>query len=574
MNVVLYARVSSERQAEKDLPIAGQLKELRNYARKRGWEIHQEFVDQAESARTANRPAFQEMIALARRKQKAFEAILVWKLSRFARNREDSILYKSLLRKHGVSVISINEQVNDSPSGRLLEGVIEVVDEFYSTNLAQDTIRGMKENASRGFHNGGTVAVGYVGRKAADNGNSRTKLDLDPTHAPTVHRIFRMCDREMLGAKQIIMTLNREGIKTRSGRPWTKNQVYYILKNETYTGTLVWNKMNKQNGSPRPNDPSNIVRIENDHPAIVDRETFERVQKLLEQRSPKITPPRTVGSRYLLSGLLRCGRCGASMIGIPAKSGRYHYYTCQSYFRQGKEACPGVSMRTTRLEQFVVERIRHNVLTEANLAELVRIVAEEFDQAKNGYNEQEAALDAQIDGLRRRLHRLYDALETGSLSTNDLAPRIKELKSQIDDIEGRKATLAAQMKRSPVPRLTRAEVGVQVRDLHALLSKGSIIEQRGFLRTFVKRVEVKPPHVTIEYTIPLPDKPGRGGGNEVLTFDKTGSRKVPELEHSNAVTERCPNVPDLELSKRARLRSGSGFCTSPRTSAISLPTPT
>src|SRR5215471_21440694 len=138
MNVVSYARVSSERQAEKDLSIAAQLKALRKYALERDWEIRSEFVDEAESARSANRPAFKEMIALARQKQKGFDAILVWKLSRFARNREDSIIYKSLLRKHGISVISINEQVDETPAGKLLEGMIEVIDEFYSINLAQE----------------------------------------------------------------------------------------------------------------------------------------------------------------------------------------------------------------------------------------------------------------------------------------------------------------------------------------------------------------------------------------------------------------------------------------------------
>jgi site-specific DNA recombinase len=118
MNVVLYARVSSERQAEKDLSIPAQLKALRVYALKRSWNIAEEFIDEAESARTANRPAFQKMISLAKKKPLPFKGILVWKLSRFARNREDSILYKSLLRRRGVQVISINEQFDESPTGR------------------------------------------------------------------------------------------------------------------------------------------------------------------------------------------------------------------------------------------------------------------------------------------------------------------------------------------------------------------------------------------------------------------------------------------------------------------------
>jgi len=165
MNIVLYARVSSERQAEKDLSISAQLKAMRKYAYEHNFDVYKEFIDEAESARTANRPSFQKMIALAKQKPKLYDAILVWKLSRFARNREDSIIYKALLRRRGISVISINEKLDDSPSGKMLEGIIEVMDEFYSANLAQDTMRGLKENASRGFRNGGVPPMRYKTKK-------------------------------------------------------------------------------------------------------------------------------------------------------------------------------------------------------------------------------------------------------------------------------------------------------------------------------------------------------------------------------------------------------------------------
>ena len=140
MRVAIYARVSSERQAEKDLSIPAQIKALKRYAFKQKWDVVGEYVDEAESARSANRPAFKEMIAAAKDNTKPFDAILVWKLSRFARNREDSVIYKSLLRRRQISVISMNEQVDESPAGSLLEGIIEIIDKFYSANLSQDTL--------------------------------------------------------------------------------------------------------------------------------------------------------------------------------------------------------------------------------------------------------------------------------------------------------------------------------------------------------------------------------------------------------------------------------------------------
>ena len=151
----IYARVSSDRQ-DTDLSLGAQIRALKEYATRNGYEIEREFVDEAESGRTAARPAFREMITLARSKHPPFNVVLVWKLNRFARNREDSIIFKSLLRKQGVQVISINEPLEDTPAGRLLEGIIEVIDEFYSSNMAQDVTRGMRENARRGYFSGGS----------------------------------------------------------------------------------------------------------------------------------------------------------------------------------------------------------------------------------------------------------------------------------------------------------------------------------------------------------------------------------------------------------------------------------
>ena len=160
MKVALYARVSSDKQ-DTDLSISSQLRALREYAEKQGYQVVREFVDEVESGRTISRPAFRDMISLAKRPDRTFEAILVWKYARFARNREDSIVYKTLLRKNGVQVISINEPFEDTPTGRLLEAIIESLDEFYSDNLGEEVTRGMRESASRGFYLSAKPPYGY-----------------------------------------------------------------------------------------------------------------------------------------------------------------------------------------------------------------------------------------------------------------------------------------------------------------------------------------------------------------------------------------------------------------------------
>jgi site-specific DNA recombinase len=213
--VAVYARVSSDRQ-DVDLSISAQLKALREYAARNGQVVIKEFVDEAESGRSTARPAFREMISLARMKHPPFQLILVWKLSRFARNREDSIIYKSLLRKQGIQIVSINEPIEDTPTGRLMEGIIEVIDEFYSSNLAQDVIRGLRENASRGFFNGSRPPFGYLRKKVKDGDKSRNTLDLDPDQSPIDQRIFRECS-EGKGLKEIAKGLNKDGIPAPNG---------------------------------------------------------------------------------------------------------------------------------------------------------------------------------------------------------------------------------------------------------------------------------------------------------------------------------------------------------------------
>ena len=158
-----------------------------------------------------------------------------------ARSREDSIIYKSLLRKQGIQVISINEPVEDTPAGRLFEGIIEVIDEFYSSNLVQDVTRGMRNNATRGYFGGGKPPYGYTISKVRDGGTMRSTLTPDSIMAPVVQWIFED-NLSGKGLKEIAKRLNGDGVTTRSGKRWTTNAVHSILTNEASIGSLVWGR--------------------------------------------------------------------------------------------------------------------------------------------------------------------------------------------------------------------------------------------------------------------------------------------------------------------------------------------
>ena len=181
----LYARVSSDRQ-DVDLSVAAQLRALRDFAERNGYVVAREFIDEAESGRTSDRPQFRKMLDEASGADAPFQEILVWKFSRFTRKREHTVALKSMLRRRGIRVTSITEHADDTPTGKLMEAIIESVDEFYSENLAQEVTRGMREAASRGFFLASKAPYGYNRIKVQDGAKERPTLEIDPDTAPIV----------------------------------------------------------------------------------------------------------------------------------------------------------------------------------------------------------------------------------------------------------------------------------------------------------------------------------------------------------------------------------------------------
>ena len=312
IRAALYARVSSDRQ-DVDLSVSAQLRALHDFAERNGYVVAREYVDEAESGRVADRPEFRKMLDEAQRIDAPFLEILVWKFSRFTRKREHAVAFKSMLHRRGIRVTSITEHADDTPTGKLMEAIIESVDEFYSENLAQEVKRGMREAASRGFWVSPHVPYGFKRVHMQDGGKKRPRLELNPPADAVARRIFEMA----LAGKSVLdiaKTLNEEGIPSPRGKKWLKTTVHKMLVNETYTGTLVWGLTDKSGAPP--------VRVEDAFPAIVTRAEFERVGRSLQSRAPERVHPRQAASRYLLSGLVRCELCRKALTAAEAKGGK------------------------------------------------------------------------------------------------------------------------------------------------------------------------------------------------------------------------------------------------------------
>lgn len=497
MKVALYARFSSEKQ-DAELSIGAQLKALSEYADKQDFEHSDNhiYVDEARSALSDNRPEFKRMIANAKKNPRPFDAILVWKLSRFARSRRDSIVYKSLLKSLGIDVISINEPLDDSPAGQLLEGIIEVLDEFYSTNLAQDTLRGMTENAKRGFFNGGTAPMGYSREKIKDGAVERTKLVPDPSYAPIIKRIFEM-SYSGSSLKAIAQKLNSEGITTKLGKKWSTTTVRNILANEIYTGTFVWNKKSKDVGE-------NYIRIEGTHQPIIEKSLFESVQRILRDKRKNRTSIQDDSSHYLLSGILTCGKCKGKLTGYSSKShGKtYYYYACCTSLRQGKDQCDFKIIPQDKLESFVLQCIQNDLLNTELISNFTSSTNEKIASSHRKLEEELNSIQSRLKSLNGRLSRLYDALESGKMEAEDIGPRIKELRVSIKQAETKKEQMEDALSDLEAEIVDSDMITFYLEHLKEALNEVSNERKKFFLKACVKGITIYPDHIEIKTKIP------------------------------------------------------------------------
>lgn len=298
-----YIRVSTDSQTE--LSPDSQIKTVRQYAKQNGYIIPKEFIfrDDGISGRTAEkRPQFNLMIATAKQKPAPFSAILLWKFSRFARNQEESIFYKSMLRKNGIEVISVSEPTVDGAFGTLIERIIEWSDEYYSIRLSGEVKRGMTEKVERG----GAVSVPAFGYNIENK-----QYIINPVTAPIVQKIYT----DFIAGvpqRQIANNLNVAGIRTTRGNLFENRTIDYILQNPVYIGKIRWNP--KRRTHRNFSDPD-IMIVDGQHQPIIDIETFNTVQEIIAQKKRKYIPysHSTSASEYMLHGIVKCSNCGGTL---------------------------------------------------------------------------------------------------------------------------------------------------------------------------------------------------------------------------------------------------------------------
>lgn len=420
MKGVIYARYSSDNQREES--IEGQIRECKAFAKKNDIQIIETYIDRALSAKTDNRPDFQRLIKDS--VSKKFDVILVWKLDRFARDKEDSAYYKWALKKNGIKVISATEMITDTPEGALLESVLEGIAQYYSAELSVKVVRGLTENALKCKYNGGTLPIGYVV-------DSEQFYQVDPLTAPVVMEAFQHYANGA-SMQEITDEMNFKGVRTKRGGKISINSVTRMLRNRKYIGEYKYRDIVNPNGIP----------------AIVSQDLFDRVQERMASNK-KAPAKHKAEDEYLLTTKLFCGKCQCFMVGESGTShtGFVHrYYKCVSV--KNHKGCDKKSVQKDFIENLVIEQIKKLIFDD----ELIEKLTDTVMELQGKENTALPLLRKQYTDTQKAIDNMLNAIQQGILTAST--------KERLESLEEKKSELSTQIIKEEMtkPTLTREQV--------------------------------------------------------------------------------------------------------------------
>ena len=462
-----YIRVSTEDQIE--FSPDSQLKAIRKYAKEHDLILPEEFVfaDEGISGRkTDKRVQFQRMIGTAKLKPKPFDVILLWKFSRFARNREDSIVYKSMLRKQcGIEVVSISEQLTEDKTSILIEALIEAMDEYYSLNLAEEVRRGMSEKFSRG----GVVSQPPFGYRMQDG-----IFFPDETAAPIVQMIFQDY-LSGVPVRQIARKLNEMGVMSRHGNPFENRTVEYILTNPVYLGKLRRSLTGDRSDRYHEQDQC----VDGHHQPIITQEVFDAAQakradtKKMYKKYARHDPP----VQFMLKGMVRCDNCGGTLVMSSTGNG----LQCHNYGRGKCKISHSISI--AKINAAVLDKIREDLADPDFESRVIK---------QNVPKSAESPIPALIEKEERKLERVREAFEAGI----DTLEEYRQNKQRITERLSALRTELAEVAPSPD---TSAFMGRVETSLTTLTDPcASEIIKNQVLHTFVEQIIFMKPSGRIE----------------------------------------------------------------------------
>lgn len=449
----LYIRVSTDDQAE--LSPDAQKRLLLDYAKKNGIIISNDFIfsESVSGRHVQKRPEFQRMIGIAKQPSHPIDVILVWKYSRFARNQEESIVYKSMLKKDHVEVISVSEPLVDGPFGTLIERIIEWMDEYYSIRLSGEVLRGMKEKALRN----GYQSSPCLGYEAVGHGKP---YQINEAEYAMVSYIMDLYDNQNMDETAIARKCNDLGYKTKRGNPFERRTIDRILHNPFYCGIVSWNG----------------VEFEGAHEVRISKERFDRRQRLIASRKRPMKARNVSTCKHWLSGLLKCSVCGATL--SYTGNGKCPYFQCWKYAKGFHKTSVALSVKKAE---------------EAVIAYFDQILSgEDFTYVRK--DEPTADNTAAIEQIQRELsklstreNRIRDAYESGIDTLEEYKANKDRLINNRLQLENELETLQKEQEEK---ELNKDDVLHEIKSVNDILKNPDVsYEEKGTLiRTIVDQI--------------------------------------------------------------------------------------
>ena len=481
MTAVIYARYSSDNQREES--IEGQIRECTAYAEKNGITVIKHYIDRALSAKTDNRPEFQQMIKDS--EKRLFDIVLVWKLDRFARNRYDSAHYEYQLERNHVKLVSATEPISEGPAGIMVKSMLTGMAEYYSAELSEKVVRGMTENVLKGKYNGGTIPIGYTV-------DEEKFFQIDPLKAPFVVEAFQRYN-DGATMKELMNWLNDSGVTTNRNQKFTYNSIQTLLTNRRYIGE---------------NRFKDIV-MPDSIPVIIEKELFDSVQdKIAKNRR---APARhKAEDDYLLTTKLFCGMCGAMMFGECGTSRNknvHHYYKCANAKRT--KTCKKKTVRKEWLEDLVVcetMKMIHDDDCIQSIVDAVMILQEQENTVL-------PLLEKQMKDIENGIENLLNAIQAGVL-TSSTKGRLEKLEAQQKELEIRIAE-----EKLAKPKVSADFVKFWLTNFRKL-DPNVKSHRETLINTFVNVVYLYDEKVLITFNYK--------DGTKTITFDEIAAKDAPE----------------------------------------------
>lgn len=472
-----YARYSSNNQREES--IDAQLRAIRLYCEKNDILLIEEFTDEALTGKNDNRDSFQKMINGIIKGHYEVDLILVHKFNRFARNKYDSAIHKKRLKDLDVRVVSVTQNIDDTPEGQLLEGFLEVIDEYYSANLSYEVRKGLRENALKGKHTGGNIPFGF-------------ELDKEGKYVPNddaqiVKRIFEQYAAE-IPKTEICARLNNAGFRNQRGNTFNVRTVYDMLRNEKYIGNYIYT-INK----------TEVIRLDGIITPIIDRDLWVKVQDMCNQ--PIKARQRHQKTRYYLTGKTFCEICGTQICGAGSKRMRngdlVYYYKCVGKTKH-RNGCSNPSLNKQWFEGNVLKTVVNEVMSPEQIKEIARLTFEELQAMKKSPTVSTSALKQEYAKLKKKQARLTELYLDGEMEKDILEEQNKILKQRKYELENE---LDKRQVIEEADGITKEDIELYVSDYIEKMKNDYVENEEEFMQsvftTFIDRIVVNDKAITV-----------------------------------------------------------------------------